>query len=232
LSFINVESLCTDTFGRLLVWSPQLASTHDVVLHNFCELPIGSVCLADVQTKGRGLIQRLSFCDSLSLKECLGVSVRLSPVFLYSANGGWVNSSVGAVCGFPCYHRSSEGYLQQKCIPLKYILVIKVFMCILYTWGDKIYDNPDTTKKVHHKILSSLLGSYKYGFSGFAARLTKSQAEEAAKFPGVVSVIPNQIHKLHTTRSWDFLGIHHSSSNTVSNEINLGEGTIIGVIDT
>ncbi|KAL1328639.1 hypothetical protein HN51_038457 [Arachis hypogaea] len=109
--------------------------------------------------------------------------------------------------------------------------------------GDKIFDNPDTTKKVHHKILSSLLGSkeaaknsilysYKHGFSGFAARLTKSQAEEVAKFPGVVSVIPNRIHKLHTTRSWDFLGIHHSSSNTVSNGINLGEGTIIGVIDT
>ncbi|XP_015953849.1 biotin--protein ligase 1, chloroplastic-like [Arachis duranensis] len=54
LSFINVESLCTDTFGRLLVWSPRLASTHDVVLHNFCELSIGSVCLADIQTKGRG----------------------------------------------------------------------------------------------------------------------------------------------------------------------------------
>ncbi|XLR57816.1 hypothetical protein S83_008488, partial [Arachis hypogaea] len=115
---------------------------------------------------------------------------------------------------------------------------------------DKIYDNPDTTKKVHHKILSSLLGSkeiaknsilysYKHGFLGFAARLTKSQAEEVAttfilcvtKFLGVVSIILNQIHKHHTTRSWDFLGIHHSSSNTISNEINLGEGTIIGVID-
>ncbi|QHO57614.1 uncharacterized protein DS421_3g83740 [Arachis hypogaea] len=102
---------------------------------------------------------------------------------------------------------------------------------------DKIYDNPDTTKKVHHKILSSLLGSkeiaknsilysYKHGFLGFAARLTKSQAEEVA-----ISIILNQIHKHHTTRSWDFLGIHHSSSNTISNEINLGEGTIIGVID-
>ncbi|MED6130797.1 hypothetical protein PIB30_003817 [Stylosanthes scabra] len=101
----------------------------------------------------------------------------------------------------------------------------------------------ETTTSVHHKILSSLLGSkeaaknsilysYRHGFSGFAARLTKSQAEEVAKFPGVVSVFPNRIHKLHTTRSWDFIGMHHSSSNTASNESNLGEGTIIGVIDT
>ncbi|XP_024627795.1 subtilisin-like protease SBT3.9 isoform X2 [Medicago truncatula] len=109
--------------------------------------------------------------------------------------------------------------------------------------GDKIYHNPETAKKYHHKMLSSLLGSkedaknsllysYKHGFSGFAARMTKSQAEDIAKFPEVVSVIPNGIHKLHTTRSWDFIGVHHPSSKTVFTESNLGQGTIIGVIDT
>ncbi|XP_017442774.1 subtilisin-like protease SBT3.9 [Vigna angularis] len=109
--------------------------------------------------------------------------------------------------------------------------------------GDKIYQNPQLTKKYHHKMLSSLLGSkeaakdsilysYKYGFSGFAARLTKHEAEAIAKFPGVVSVIPNGIHKLHTTRSWDFIGIHHSTSETALSNSNLGEGAIIGVIDT
>ncbi|KAF7816897.1 biotin--protein ligase 2 [Senna tora] len=51
-SFMN--SLTTDKFGRFLIWSPRLSSTHDVVSHNFCELPIGTVCVADVQTKGRG----------------------------------------------------------------------------------------------------------------------------------------------------------------------------------
>ncbi|KAK7247050.1 hypothetical protein RIF29_41926 [Crotalaria pallida] len=109
--------------------------------------------------------------------------------------------------------------------------------------GDKIYHNPETTKMHHFKMLSSLLGSkeaarssmlysYKHGFSGFAARLTKSQAEEIEKFPEVVSVIPNRVHKLQTTRSWDFIGIRHSSSKSSFTERNLGEGTIIGVIDT
>ncbi|KAJ1412617.1 Biotinyl protein ligase [Sesbania bispinosa] len=51
-SYMN--SLSTDQFGRLLIWSPRLNSTHDVVSRNFCELPIGTVCVADVQTKGRG----------------------------------------------------------------------------------------------------------------------------------------------------------------------------------
>ncbi|KAI4307316.1 hypothetical protein L6164_030518 [Bauhinia variegata] len=49
-----LSSLSTDKFGRLLIWSPRLSSTHDVVSHNFCELPAGTVCVADVQMKGRG----------------------------------------------------------------------------------------------------------------------------------------------------------------------------------
>ncbi|XP_047178494.1 biotin--protein ligase 2-like [Vigna umbellata] len=49
-----MDSLSTNQFGRLLIWSPQLTSTQDIVSQNFCELPIGSVCVADVQTKGRG----------------------------------------------------------------------------------------------------------------------------------------------------------------------------------
>ncbi|XP_050207009.1 biotin--protein ligase 2-like isoform X2 [Mercurialis annua] len=48
------NSLSTNQFGRLLIWSPRLTSTHDVVSLNFCELPIGTVCVADIQIKGRG----------------------------------------------------------------------------------------------------------------------------------------------------------------------------------
>ncbi|KAJ4964929.1 hypothetical protein NE237_016778 [Protea cynaroides] len=49
-----MSSLSTDCFGRFLIWSPRLTSTHDVVSHNFCELPVGTVCVADLQFKGRG----------------------------------------------------------------------------------------------------------------------------------------------------------------------------------
>ncbi|XVF36851.1 hypothetical protein REPUB_Repub19eG0094100 [Reevesia pubescens] len=51
-SFMN--SLSSNRFGRFLIWSPRLPSTHDIVSHNFCELPIGAVCVADFQFKGRG----------------------------------------------------------------------------------------------------------------------------------------------------------------------------------
>lgn len=83
---LYMNSLSTNQFGRFLIWSPRLSSTHDVVsqyviffpaVHeyliyilfyqilnsflvfysNFCELPVGSVCVADVQFKGRGIQQ-------------------------------------------------------------------------------------------------------------------------------------------------------------------------------
>ncbi|KAG6776055.1 hypothetical protein POTOM_019558 [Populus tomentosa] len=51
-----MNSLSTNLFGRLLIWSPLLPSTHDLVSNNFGELPIGTVCIADVQYKGRGCL--------------------------------------------------------------------------------------------------------------------------------------------------------------------------------
>ncbi|KAK4391132.1 Biotin--protein ligase 1, chloroplastic [Sesamum angolense] len=51
--------LSTSRFGKLLIYSPNLASTHDVVSKNFDELPVGAVCVADVQSKGRGRSKNL-----------------------------------------------------------------------------------------------------------------------------------------------------------------------------
>ncbi|CAI0438148.1 unnamed protein product [Linum tenue] len=51
---LYMNCLSTLRFGRLLIWSPLITSTHDVVSSNFSELPIGTVCVADIQYKGRG----------------------------------------------------------------------------------------------------------------------------------------------------------------------------------
>lgn len=47
----------------------------------------------------------------------------------------------------------------------------------------------------------------------------------------MLRVLPNHIYKLHTTRSWDFLGVNHPSQDSLLTK-NSGKGTIIGVIDT
>lgn len=83
----------------------------------------------------------------------------------------------------------------------------------------------------------SVVQSYSNGFSGFAARLSEEEAKSMAQRPGVVSVFPDPILKLHTTRSWEFLkyqtaleidSIPISPSDSSSNATD----TIIGILDT
>ncbi|KDP25528.1 hypothetical protein JCGZ_20684 [Jatropha curcas] len=91
---------------------------------------------------------------------------------------------------------------------------------------------------VHHSMLEDVLESnlsakesiiYSYGrsFNGFAAKLTDEEARTISEMEGVISVIPNPILKLHTTRSWDFMGFS-SSKIGPSQEADV----IIGLLDT
>ncbi|XXG76179.1 hypothetical protein AAC387_Pa08g0589 [Persea americana] len=111
--------------------------------------------------------------------------------------------------------------------------------------GKRKHSDPSLVVDSHHTLLATVLGgskdeaaesilySYKHGFSGFAARLTDSHAQMIADMSGVLNVIPNSLVKLHTTRSWDYLGLSltHADTNLL-NKSNMGDDTIIGVIDS
>lgn len=109
--------------------------------------------------------------------------------------------------------------------------------------GETKHDEPQQVQDSHHEILTDLLGSkeaaklsllysYKHGFSGFAALLTKSQAELMIDFPGVVGVVQNRILRVQTTRSWDFLHVKPQIAKGILSKAHLGAGSIIGVIDS
>ncbi|XVF64634.1 hypothetical protein PTKIN_Ptkin09bG0183700 [Pterospermum kingtungense] len=102
-----MNSLSTNRFGRFLIWSPRLPSTHDVVSHNFCELPIGAVCVADVQFKGRGRSKNgwesprgcLMFSFTLQMEDG-----KIVPLVQYVVSLA-VTEAIKDVCdrnGFPC----------------------------------------------------------------------------------------------------------------------------------
>ncbi|XVF05435.1 hypothetical protein REPUB_Repub05bG0172100 [Reevesia pubescens] len=90
----------------------------------------------------------------------------------------------------------------------------------------------------HHSILQrvikdssvadSLIRSYKRSFNGFAAKLTDEEAKKLASIKEVVSIFPNRILHLHTTRSWDFMGFN----NTVRHNPTIESNVIVGVIDS
>lgn len=46
-------------------------------------------------------------------------------------------------------------------------------------------------------------------------------------------MVPNHKFKLHTTRSWDYLGLPlHTSSDNLLAQTKMGEDAIIGIIDS
>ncbi|KAK7295281.1 hypothetical protein RJT34_18187 [Clitoria ternatea] len=101
----------------------------------------------------------------------------------------------------------------------------------------------EVTTYSHYDLLASVLGSnekakeaiiYSYNkhINGFAAVLEEEEAEDVAKNPKVVSVFLSKEHKLHTTRSWEFLGLQRNGKNTAWQKGRFGENTIIANIDT
>ncbi|XXG76257.1 hypothetical protein AAC387_Pa08g0642 [Persea americana] len=98
-------------------------------------------------------------------------------------------------------------------------------------------------EKSHHSMLAAVLGSkeaaadallysYKHGISGFAAKLTESQAEIVAGLPDVIAVVPNHLYKISTTRSWDFLGLASHPPSDLLVGSSSGDGIIIGLMDS
>ncbi|XVE69691.1 hypothetical protein DITRI_Ditri10aG0011500 [Diplodiscus trichospermus] len=84
---------------------------------------------------------------------------------------------------------------------------------------------------------SALVHSYKNGFSGFAAVLSAEEAHSIAQRSGVVSVFPDPVLELHTTRSWDFLKYQtsveiESNPSSDSNSTSQDSDAIIGILDT
>ncbi|RZC14639.1 CO(2)-response secreted protease isoform C [Glycine soja] len=97
-------------------------------------------------------------------------------------------------------------------------------------------DHAQVLNLVLRRNENALVRNYKHGFSGFAARLSKEEAASIAHKPGVVSVFPDPILNLHTTRSWEFLKYQthvkiDTKPNAVSNSSSSSD-IILGVLDT
>uniref|UniRef100_A0A5B7AN33 Subtilisin-like protease SBT4.15 n=1 Tax=Davidia involucrata TaxID=16924 RepID=A0A5B7AN33_DAVIN len=97
-----------------------------------------------------------------------------------------------------------------------------------------------TAVNEHNNLLAEAIGdgriareskihSYGRSINGFVARLLPQEASRLLEKDGVVSVFPNTVRKLHTTRSWDFLGMPETmKQRNPKVESNL----IMGVLDT
>ncbi|XLT92184.1 hypothetical protein HN873_013859 [Arachis hypogaea] len=94
------------------------------------------------------------------------------------------------------------------------------------------YDLLSSVLESHEKAREAMVYSYNKHINGFAAMLEKEEAAHIAKNPSVVSVFLSKEHKLHTTRSWEFLGLNRNGGNSAWQKGRFGENTIIANIDT
>ncbi|KAF8406762.1 hypothetical protein HHK36_008854 [Tetracentron sinense] len=130
------------------------------------------------------------------------------------------------------------------------VLVAEISICfsakvyVVYM-GSRTSEDPDEILRENHQMLTAIHGgsieqaqashvySYRHGFRGFAAKLTEDQASEMATMPGVVSVFPNSNRRLHTTHSWDFMGLVGDEAMEIPGYSTKNQdNVIIGFIDT
>uniref|UniRef100_A0A2P2IVK6 Uncharacterized protein MANES_16G104900 n=1 Tax=Rhizophora mucronata TaxID=61149 RepID=A0A2P2IVK6_RHIMU len=97
------------------------------------------------------------------------------------------------------------------------------------------YDLLATCMKSKEKAKEAIFYTYTSSINGFAAVLEEEEAEEISRHPQVVSVFPNEEYELHTTRSWEFLGLETGGevpADSLWVKARFGEDVIIGNIDT
>ncbi|KAG4164240.1 hypothetical protein ERO13_A13G000100v2 [Gossypium hirsutum] len=81
----------------------------------------------------------------------------------------------------------------------------------------------------------SITNHYNHALRGFSAMLTDDEASELSGRDGVVSVFPDSILQLHTTRSWDFLDDNSNPKLNRGSYLQPHKSSydvIIGMIDT
>ncbi|KAM7464265.1 hypothetical protein LguiA_032386 [Lonicera macranthoides] len=137
------------------------------------------------------------------------------------------------------------------------VLVLVLFFnaCLYYSFVIASIDNerkpyivymgeiPEKTTTLmdeHHSLLSEAIGdektarehklhSFGRSFNGFVARMLPDEAKRLSQKEGVVSVFPNTVYKLQTTRSWDFIGM---PEKTTKRNLKVESNLIIGLLDS
>nr|GMC92748.1 subtilisin-like protease SBT1.5 [Ipomoea batatas] len=80
--------------------------------------------------------------------------------------------------------------------------------------------------------VNQMIHTYSNVFHGFSARMSAIEAKKMEFMPGILAVIPEQVRRLETTRSPEFLGLTRTDSAGLLKESDFGSDLVIGVLDT
>ncbi|MCL7037185.1 hypothetical protein MKW94_020511, partial [Papaver nudicaule] len=109
--------------------------------------------------------------------------------------------------------------------------------------GEHSYPDSDSVISSNHDLLASVTGSihqakeatthhYHKSFRGFTAKLTPEQAQKLRETESVISVFESKNNQLHTTHSWEFLGINDIPPTDELTKLDPKSDVIVGVFDS
>ncbi|CAH8368288.1 unnamed protein product [Eruca vesicaria subsp. sativa] len=169
-----------------------------------------------------------------------GFTVKVSPEELVFNKG--TSKAVFTVSVSSGSHKVNLGFLFGSLTWSDGIRNVKIPVYVVHL-GAKQHDDPELVSASHHKMLESVFNSseaaresilynYRHGFSGFAARLTESQAKKLKDRPDVFSVALNRKLALQTTRAFDYLGLSPNLPNGLLHDSNMGSELVVGILDS
>ncbi|KAI3960999.1 hypothetical protein MKW92_048139 [Papaver armeniacum] len=131
--------------------------------------------------------------------------------------------------------------LVTACIIMERLCFLLKLQHYIVYMGEHSYPDSDSVISSNHDLLASVTGSihrakeaaihhYSKSFRGFSAILTAEQAKQLRETESVISVFESKINQLHTTHSWDFLGVDDVPQSNAN--IESKSDVIVGVIDS
>ncbi|CAL0306751.1 unnamed protein product [Lupinus luteus] len=116
---------------------------------------------------------------------------------------------------------------------------------VVYLGAHSSDQNAESVANSHYDLLGPYVGSiekakdaifYSYNkhVNGFAAILDEDEAAKIAEHSSVLSVFVNKKRELHTTHSWQFLGLERNGAIPINSiwKKTMGEDIILATIDT
>ncbi len=99
-----------------------------------------------------------------------------------------------------------------------------------FAYADHLRERHTSALRAANVPSTNALYHYTYASNGFAARMSPAQAATVSTQPGVVAVVPDELRRLTTDASPDFLELTHRQGPWATGYT--GENVVVAVIDT
>lgn len=149
--------------------------------------------------------------------------------YIVELNAAPVSSYEGGISGIPTTRNTVDQTKSSGNIPLN-LKQKNVSSYINYLSDNRT--NVIAQAKVSQGVDIKVKRTYSVAFNGFSTQMTQEEAKMLSKVSGVKRITREKIYNLNTYGTPTQTGADQVWANNATNASNMGEGTVIGIIDT